>query len=187
MGAGGGGSLGGRGRRRASEPTTIEKDVFRAFFPPRSIGWVSSRFERGKTTENGFQSTPDERPPSGERNGHPPTCFIHGITGHAKIPALYIRVLEGKRRSLPSGRHSRSITTLALRGGPVMAPARDDDGTPTPWWERKEAELRDRGASDASCSISSSETVRALLRQTRDFPREMGCNRCFRRAEGWAP
>ena len=32
----------------------------------------------------------------------------------------------------------------------------------TPWWERKEAELREKSsaADDATCSISSSETVR---------------------------
>lgn len=32
----------------------------------------------------------------------------------------------------------------------------------TPWWERKEAELRERSADDATCSISSSETVRGF-------------------------
>ena len=186
MGAGGGGSLGGRGRRRASRRRS-RRMCFGLFFPPDRSGGSAAGLKGERRLKTAFKVHPMSVLRPFERNGHPPTCFIHGITGHAKIPALYIRVLEGKRRSLPSGRHSRSITTLALRGGPVMAPARDDDGTPTPWWERKEAELRDRGASDASCSISSSETVRALLRHTRDFPREMVCIRCFRRAEGWAP
>lgn len=33
----------------------------------------------------------------------------------------------------------------------------------TPWWERKEAELKERSADDATCSISSSETVRVFF------------------------
>ena len=33
----------------------------------------------------------------------------------------------------------------------------------TPWWERKEAELREKSADAAACSISSSETVRDMF------------------------